>query len=393
MQNINGNIVTVTNGIFSTFSKTDCYLYFPTINQLVYINDNSGGWIDNNKVSIQDPWTNSINLGTHQNIKFYNFDYNNVHITVDAIKALVQESLRLANHYNLAGLNTWIQPGGYFPQVWANEIKQAAGDGFGFKSAGVYNDAAIKVFNEYNPKNDRQFGMQWGDFRLDNQTLEECKRAIANTIAKHGVAIGSSHFKRSGDLGGWNGFLNINEQLITWCVANNIPIRTYSEWADILYQQTPDPYENIFPPLNVDLDGNNLPDGYNSSGEGTLRKTDGVPSVNDYSYSINKVGQICSITNLGGIEKGRNEFEIWTKGAPGNFIEVTFKVGSQNLVYKFPAENSGWTKYNLSQSVNGNTSLNIPNSVSLIDVTIKCSNYSGGEVRISGMKLAKSYRL
>jgi len=85
-----------------------------------------------------------------------------------------------------------------------------------------------------------------------------------------------------------------------------------------------------------------------------------------------------------------NDFEIWTKGAPGNFIEVIFKIGTQNLVYKFPAENSEWTKYNLAQSVNGNTSLNIPNNISLIDVTINCSNYSSGEVKISGMKLAKS---
>ena len=38
----------------------------------------------------------------------------------------------------------------------------------------------------------------------------------------------------------------------------------------------------------------------------------------------------------------------------------------------------------------GNTSLNIPNNISLIDVTINCSNYSSGEVKISGMKLAKS---
>ena len=103
----------------------------------------------------------------------------------------------------------------------------------------------------------------------------------------------------------------------------------------------------------------------------------------------NKSGQICSITGLGGVEKGNNEFEIWTKGAPGNFIEVTFKVGTQNFVYKFPAENPGWTKYNLSQSINGNTSLNIPANVSLIDITINCSNYSSGSVKISGMKLSK----
>ncbi len=33
--------------------------------------------------------------------------------------------------------------------------------------------------------------------------------------------------------------------------------------------------------------------------------------------------------------------------------------------------------------------LNIPGDISLIDVTIRCSNYSSGDVRISGMKLFK----
>ena len=35
-------------------------------------------------------------------------------------------------------------------------------------------------------------------------------------------------------------------------------------------------------------------------------------------------------------------------------------------------------------------SLNIPDNISVIDITIGCSNYSGGEVKVSGMKLAKS---
>jgi hypothetical protein len=385
--NINGNVVTSTSGIFASFLKTDCYLYFPSINELVFIDDYHG-WIDEDTVIVDDFWENEINLGTYQNIQFYNFDVNNVHLTLDAIKALAEETLRLSDYYNLERPYTWIQPGGYFPHVYSDEVKQACGDELGYKSAGVFANPSLKVFNEYNPNNDRQFGMNWGDFKLDTQTLEECKQVIADMIAKHRVAIGSSHFQRTGDLGGWQGFLNLNDQLIQWCVANNIPIRTYSEWADVLYNQTPDPNENIIPRLNVDLDANNIPDGYNTGAY--LRKTDGYPNISDFCYSISWIGQMCSISNLGGIEKGENNFEIWTKGAPGNFIEVAFKVGSQNLVYKFPAESSEWAKYNLAHSINGNTSLNIPTNVSLINVEIRCSNFSSGEVKISGMKLNKS---
>jgi hypothetical protein len=385
---INGDIITSASGIFSSIPKEDCYFYFPSLGKLIFI-DESLGWIDANTVKATDVWRNAVNLGSHQNIQFYNFDRFNVHLTIDGLRALVEESVRVANYYGLQRPYSWVQPGSYSPQVYRSEIKQAAGDGVGYKSAGVFSDPSLKVFNEYNPSNDKQFGMSFGDFRDDVWTLEQCKEVIADRVAKHWVVFGQNHFLGyQGLLGGWSGFLDRTEKLIQWCVVNNIPIRTYSEWADVLYNQSPDPNENIFPPLNVDLDANNVPDGYNQFS--VLKKTDGYPTANDFCYSINSAGQLCYIKELAGIEKGLNEFEIWTKGAPGDFIEVTFKVGTQNLVYKFPAENSGWTKYNLAQSVNGNTTLNIPNSISLIDVTIRCSNHSSGEVKISGMKLSKS---
>jgi hypothetical protein len=391
--NINGNIVSVSNGIFSSFSKFDCYLYFPSLNQLVYINEYSGGWIDSNTVKVQDVWTQNVNLGVYQNIKFYNFDVNNVHITSDAINVLAEESLRLASYYGLERPYVWIQPGGNHPQVYSNEVKEGLSGILGYKAAGTFNGTSLKVFNEYNPSNDRQFGMSWGDFREESSTLDDCKKTIADRVAKHHVVFGASHFQST--LGGWSGFLDRTDKLIQWCSANNIPIRTYSEWSDILYRQTPDPYENIFPPLNIDLDGNNKPDGYNSNVGGILDKTDGYPSASDYCFSTNKAGWIFSIGDLAGIEKGQNDFEIWTKGAPGNFIEVIFQLktsfwsGTQDFVYKFPAENSEWTYYNLAQSINGNTSLNIPQNVSLMNVIVQCSNYSSGQVKISGMKFAK----
>ena len=140
----------------------------------------------------------------------------------------------------------------------------------------------------------------------------------------------------------------------------------------------------------MDLDGNNIPDGYTQSGGSILIQNDGYPTANNYCYSIKSAGDICSIKELAGLEKGDNEFQICTKGAPGDYIEVNFKAGTQSQVFKFPAESSEWTKYNLKQSVNGNNSLNISASTTRIDVTIRCSNYSSGEVRISGMKMAKT---
>ncbi len=400
--NINNNIITSNSGEFTFFSKTDCYLYFPTINKLVFIDD----WINNNTVKVDDLWRNSINLGNYNNIEFYNFDVKNIHLTCEAIKALAQESARLADYYNLTPLQTWIQPGGYFPQIYRNEIREACESELGYLAGGVFTDPSLKVFNEYDPNNDKKFGMNFGDFREDIWTLDECKEFIANGIAKHKVLMGHSHFAWGELLGGWEGLLGRTDSLIQWCIENQIPIRTYSEWADVLYIKTPDPYQNVFPKLNVDKDNNNYPDGYSkeinaSEGrinfEGELINDDGVMEFDNHSFVINKVGNICyvgrnnwwEIDGLGGLEKGENDFSIYTKGAPGNFIEVDFKIGENHEVFKFPAENDIWTKYDIEQSINGNTSLIIPENISLIDISIKCSDYNLGLVKISGMSLKK----
>ncbi|MFZ1289755.1 MAG: BACON domain-containing protein [Melioribacteraceae bacterium] len=392
--NINGNIVTSNDHIFANVPESNCYLYFPLLDTLVFI-DAKTGWISDDMVEIKDYWQSpvNINLGQHQNVLFYNFHMYDVHIPKDAIKALAEESLRIANFYGLERPYAWIQPGGYQVQCHRNEIMQALGSDLGYKCAGIFPDPGLKVFNEYNTYNDNQFGMNFGDFRDDIWTLEHCKEYIADKIAKHHVAIGENHFTwgYEGLLGGWEGFLARTEGLLQWSIEKNIPIKNYTEWADILYNQIPDPYENIFPPLNVDLDENNIPDGYNSLINSVLDKNDGAPVLNNYSLSINKQGTICKIENLGGIEKGENDFEIWTKGSPGNFIEVDFKIGSNHTIFKFPAENSFWTKYCIGQSINGTTILSIPEDISLVNITINCSNYLSGNVKISGMRLQVNY--
>ena len=142
------------------------------------------------------------------------------------------------------------------------------------------------------------------------------------------------------------------------------------------------------PPLNSDIDGNNIPDGYHLNPvyyDSRLDTTDGAPVAENYSIKINKVGRMTTIPDLGGIEKGENIFEIWTKGSEGSFITVKFEIGSEIYRHKLPAENQEWTKYDLSQSLT-----RINHYLFLIQLTqfmlvFSVPNLFTGKVKISGM--------
>jgi hypothetical protein len=147
--------------------------------------------------------------------------------------------------------------------------------------------------------------------------------------------------------------------------------------------------------LNVDLDENNVPDGYYAQTgytDGTLDTNDGTANHGNCSYTINKMGSICFINEFAGLEKGDNDFYIWTKGSPSDSVEVSFTFPANSykgITFKFPAASSTWSKYGVAQSVNGTTSLSIPVDVSYCNIRISCSNYKSGTVKVSGFELRK----
>ncbi len=388
---IDGNNIISNTNDFDNFRSSERYIYFPDLPspKLVIKKEivNSG------LLKITDPWQDSINLGKHNYVKYYTFTSSNIHLTIDALNILANETRKLVDSFNLERPITWIQPGVSthytFPYVYRNEIKQSFGQNFNYVAAAVYpyrSEKTYKVFNEYDPQEDKRYGIQWGDFNIDTKPLKENLTIIADAIAKHHVLVGHSHFNNL--LGGWDAYLGRVDSLLAWCSLNNIPVRTYQVWSDFLYNKIPNPQENVFPVLNIDLDKNGTPDGYKTK-EGVWNSNDGVDNSKNYCYSINSKGTIFKVENLGGIEKGENNFQIWTKGENGDSIEVIFKVGKKEYQYKFSATNSEWTLYTLDQSINGNNNLNIPEKTSMIDITIRCSNYSSGTVKVSGIKLNK----
>ncbi|MBK8946972.1 MAG: T9SS type A sorting domain-containing protein [Ignavibacteriae bacterium] len=380
---------------FTTLPEDEIYIYIPELNTLVQKSS-----VENNKIYFIDVWGDPIFLPTTWHTKYFILSKNNVHISDKAVNVLANETRKLALEFNLEPPKTWIQPGGDFPQLSKEKLSRTLGKEFNFV-AGAAVKKGRQIYNEFDPNDYERFEMQWGDFFDDTWTVEKCKNVIADRIAKHYMQIGHAHFYEIDSLDLY--FAKI-DSILAWATLNNIPIKTYSEWAEILYDQTPDEFANVFPALNVDLDKNiseldiyGVPDGYSPrywSGQGQWEVDTVVAGIGKYAYSISTNSRICRVENLAGIEKGKNDFRIQTKGATGDSIEVYFSFGEYsseiNEIYKFPADTEDWVEYSLEQSSNGNKELIIPENVNFISVDIKCSNYKSGVVKISGMYLAKS---
>lgn len=307
----------------------------------------------------------------------------------------------MAGKYNLVPPKTWIQPGGDFPLIRREKIKNTMGINLNYVAGAAVNKGK-QVYNEYDPQDDERFEMQWGDFFEDYWTSEQIKNNIADRVAKHYLQIGHTHFFDIPD--GSEAYFEKIDSLLSWLTTNNIPIKTYSEWAEILYDLNHDPYKNVFPSLNVDLDKNTsdldslgVPDGYARrywDGQGEWEIDTLINNKSQFCYSISAPYRICRVDNLAGIEKGNNDFRIKTKGAPGDSVLVRFEYTDTTSVtdieFKFPAETKEWKEYSISELVNGENELNIPDTESIISVDIFCSDYTSGKVSIKDMYLAKA---
>ncbi len=381
-------------GAFKSLSMGAIGLYFPTFG--LYMSPfgiSASNSADVDTLYLRSYWAEPIAFPGKGEVGFHIVRWEDVEVSDDGLKLMAERTMELARIYGLQPPRTWIQPGGWFPMLGRPQVKRVFGEGYGYLAGAVYPQSSFQVFNEHDPNHDARYGMMWGDFYEDSRSFAQVKGIIADRVAKHHMVIGHSHFKDL--LGGWSGYMSRMDSLLAWCKVHSdrIVVATYAEWADRLYGRVVNPYENIFPSLTVDLDENNIPDGYYDSvgwTDGQIDSTDGAPGTNEYSYSIGRLGSICYVSALAGLEKGENEFSIWTKGSPLSTVEVSFRFpGLEATSFRFPAGTDQWTRYTLSQSKSGAGHLIVPDSASTVSVRIICSAYGGGKVKVSGMTLRK----
>jgi hypothetical protein len=387
---VGNKLISKKNGAYRDFnSALYAGIYLPSKHMLLNFSSFSNTDTSNaDTLFLTTFWRENVNIPDTSNIPVKLIGIYDIRMNVDGLSLLAQCSL---DYYSALGITrpfTWIQPGGAFPQINAQEAKQAFGINNSYTSAAVYPNAALKCYNEYNPNEDRRYATMWGDFMEDEDSFTQVKTIIADRIAKHYFSIGHSHF--SSLLGGWNGYLVRMDSLLFWCKEKNILVTTKSEMTLLLYNTPQNPYTNIFPPLNVDLDENGIPDGYTPV-LGLFDTTSGIAQSGNRSYSINKRGTLFWVHQLAGLEKGENDFYISTKGGTGDSVDVQFvfaEVG-KSVTLRFPATSSQWIRYGCEQSSSGTTTLVVPDAASYCDVYVSCSSYKRDTIRVSGFEMQK----
>ncbi len=324
----------------------------------------------------------NVDLGEHRDVVFHKLSKADVRMTLAARRLLAESSLNLFREIGLERPVTWIQPGsGGCSDFWREDVKTCFGDRYGYVAAATYPDRSSKCFNEDDPDGDKCYGMQWGDFNDEARDLDWNLKRIADGVAGHRVLIGHSHFWEHVMPDGWDGYLERVDRILSWCNHNGVPVRTYSEWAEALYRTKPDPSVNGFPDLNVDLDADGVPDGFDVLSSELVHGR-GKAGVIDPFLSVKNAGTICKVDRLGGLEKGANTFSVRTRGHPVGAIEATFRFFEVETTEKltFSVNSHEWTEQH--------ATVTVPEEASLVDISIECRRTGGDGLKIGGLRLS-----
>ena len=354
-------------------------LFIPLTNQIfTWINLKNENPLDPDSLTLRSLWGESVNLGTHFNIPFHKLGSFDVIMPQEALVLLSERILTLCTAYNIERPWTWIQPFGNFPLLTKQQVAQSMGAQLGYTGGATYRNEAYKTYNEYNPLNNKQFGMMFWDFSTTHLTAKENKKWIADGIAKHMLLISQNHFMPNTPT--WQAYLQRTDSLLSWIDSHDIPVLTQREWTGMLYDSATNPSINIFPLLQTDLNEDQIPDGYELS-DGTMIYDDGVPQSDNRSIQLTEQGTFLKIRELGGLSKSKNTFSFYAKGVPGTvlWLRTYYPETGISDIIPLSIDSPGW--------IAKTTNIIIPENVSVITIDLECKTYVSGEVRISGMEL------
>jgi len=215
----------------------------------------------------------------------------------------------------------------------------------------------------------------WGEPSDFQATTKE----IADRMAKHQVVSILFHYPSI------PGLLTVTEQFLKWCNDNNVPLLTLSQWITNLYGSYPDPTTNVFPDITKDINADSRPDGYEPfDANVTINKND-VGAPGGSSLSKNAWGNLFMISQLGGIEKGKNLISFSAKGQVNASVRILAQVNGTGQTYcdtTINLSSAGWKTYS--------AKLTVPDNANFSDISLALSNLNTGNiVSISNWQLSK----
>lgn len=300
-------------------------------------------------------------------------------------------------HYiGLTKPNCWIHPGGMWARI-TDEHAMTAMKNLGMTFSDTY-DATIQTLT-YNYQRDNIYsGHTWDspsnelsvDEIFSSGDIETTKAYIADAVARHWHVTIKTHtyfesMTGDDDAAKIENYLTKWDELLKWLFEQNIKIVTYSEMRYLMIDANTDSKANIIPNLFTDTASQSKPDGYELGASATWVNNDGANEDKNNSIKLNGNGELFTITNLGGLEKGLNDFNIWIKGTVGAIVTIQFgSIGSS----VFTIADTGWNRLNISAATSL-TSLNIPYDTNYLTITATASNNVGNDIQVSGIELKK----
>ena len=235
------------------------------------------------------------------------------------IRYMAERSRKGFRKYGIPDPKVWCQPGGWEPFLTVEEIRDVYEKEFHYRSASCVPEVYphFNCFNDPDPDRYRFAMRPMFRFFDEQASLDEIKKRIVDFAAQHRVLIFLSHMNTRRISGGWKTYMELHRQLLAWLREKRIPVRTQTQWAEILYSKKADSTADMIPPLTEDLNGDGIPDGwdFNSGAEADLKKGEAI---------LPRTG-ILEVNGLAGLEKGPCRFTLRCRGAKGTRILVDFE--------------------------------------------------------------------
>ena len=298
--------------------------------------------------------------------------------TVPGMRRLFQASKDAFARAGLPRPTTYQQAGGRYGDPHPDSASIAARmEGYTYVNV-FYNEDEVGLgYNDTrtNPEYSRST-----TFDLETQKFSEAWPLIISNFALRKLAVQSNHGNFA-----WPGsaMQARYDSLFAACAEYGIPVLSNRDWGIMLLKSHPNPFENIFPPLQNDWDGDGEPDGIVRGASTTYSSSGGMAESAGYRISRSSVGDLVAVNYLASVDKGRNILTIFTKGASGDVIGIDITGGGYGslLSTTITAETGTWEEHLIE--------FDVPYTVSAILIDIDCDTYVSGPVEISGMQLRK----